>query len=394
MTLSLSPSLSKLNSQNIATSKWSTTPWLAVGITTLTAVLLELTPAHSAEHPEKSFTRTWSQLPLNYELPASQRPWVDPYWPDQQGGIARRWNAFTTEEIVGFGYHLYTQEELIALNAKPDGWKLLRRMLSPAEKWDIVTGRVPTEADVRSGAVIPSEKFYPTVHEVWSDASPNSLLWEGICNGFAAGGLAVQPEPAPAILPTQLGFDLHFGSSDLKAVAALYFDSHLPNEDLFYYGNACGKVFGGCNDFEADQFHILITNMLGLRHQGFVLEQDASKSLSNVPVFGFSSKVISQTGDLAKDATVHIQTTVKFTRDSGYPTYVRTNWDLFPPGISEFEYTLTIRNGQVVDGQWLDTKDERPDFAWSFYFDGKFRDHYTGLENYIHLGLDQPQAGR
>src|SRR5262249_44546657 len=56
-----------------------------------------------------------------------------------------------------------------------------------------------------------------------------------------------------------------------------------------------------CRDMNAGSWHVLVTNMMGLKHQGFVIDQTTSDEVWNQP--GWSYKITNGAGSALKEVT-------------------------------------------------------------------------------------------
>ncbi len=115
--------------------------------------------------------------------------------------------------------------------------------------------------------------------------------WWGICHGWAPYAFS---EPA-AKKPVVRG-DVTFYPGDLEGLMSLAYGERLPTKFLSTRCNtkdsavdASGRVVAGeCRDMNPGSFHVVASNMLGLRQQGFVYDRTWDAEVWNQPVRGFT----------------------------------------------------------------------------------------------------------
>ena len=138
---------------------------------------------------------TFSSLPLSGSTPHAA--WSGTYWPNKNGGIAHRW--VFGEGRGGFNYTLHTMDDLQKMSEND------LKTLSPAEKYDIFTGRLD----------------YPTVRSEWRRTTPDQPHWYGLCHGWAPASILYK-EPHPVTLAASSNISIPFGSSDVKALLVYF----------------------------------------------------------------------------------------------------------------------------------------------------------------------------
>jgi len=115
--------------------------------------------------------------------------------------------------------------------------------------------------------------------------------WWGICHGWSPYALS---EPA-ATKPVVRG-DVTFYPGDLEGLMSLAYGERLPTKFLSTRCNTkdsatdtSGRVLAGeCRDMNPGSFHVVASNMLGLRQQGFVYDRTWDSEVWNQPVRGFT----------------------------------------------------------------------------------------------------------
>jgi hypothetical protein len=297
------------------------------------------------------FTHKFSELPLAGTVEIGPKAWSGHYWPSQHGGINNRWNA---PGQPGFNYKSPTFTEVRRMSLEQ------LAQLAPSEKYDLLLGKYD----------------YPLKKEAEGVASRRAPDWAGICHGWAPAALH-HNEPTPKVLTNPDGIKIPFASSDIKALLSYYYAFHHEVESTHqiglrcFFGNWMGGARGCDEDLNAGAFHIVITNMLGLRQEGFMADIDRFKEVWNQPIVGFKSKVLNSwlapSSNAAKTAVkeMKIATELFYVNESDNVT-----WDVVH-GTKEqiiskknLVYRIELnREGKIVGGSW--ESDERPDFLWN-----------------------------
>lgn len=296
--------------------------------------------------------------------------------------------------------------------------------LSPTEKYDIYKW-------MQSG----KDNSMTLTDDVLNHTNPYDSYWEGICHGWTSAALEFK-EPIPKTF-SRNGVTLNFGSSDIKALLSYYHAAITKNwitnkkvvtgrvgercEVAFsenawfmrdgkeYYKTVSnGRVYthevpSDCVDTNPGAFHIVLSNMIGIKNEGFSAEMVRDKEIWNQPVYKYDSSVLETTYNLRRDATrgaakqVRMKTIVYYANDGGRmfwrhdgsddefyawwdPTNGTSNYRF---AFKELEYWLDLNSrGEIIGGQWLSY--ERPDFLWlkkskGFIGTGAF----YGIVNYL-----------
>jgi len=193
------------------------------------------------------------------------------------------------------------------LNVKWDG------QMSPAEKYARAFGRSVTEVQ---DAVSEENgvKGHTERRTCSADADCESLndgsacsraydgsvsrcipTWWGICHGWAPYALS-EPQATMAVTHRAPdGTSITFQPGDLEALMSLVY-TRIPTKFL---SARCNRGLGDgntihtdnsgrideseCRDMNPGSWHVLVTNMMGLRHQGFVLDQTTNYEVWNQP---------------------------------------------------------------------------------------------------------------
>jgi hypothetical protein len=299
-----------------------------------------------------------------------------------------------------------------------------RDQLSAAEKFDIYVALKTN-----------SELSMTLTNDVLRMTGPYKAYWEGICNGWSSAAIEFH-EPEVKTF-TKNGITINMGSSDLKALLSHYHaaltnnittrkktvtgrvgqkcETEFPAEAWFikdgkeYYRSVeNGKVVtklvpANCIDTDAGAFHIVITNQIALRKQGFVAEAVRDYEIWNQPVFAYDTEVVKETANIDPYATaktrkqVQVKTRMFYANDGGrmfwqqpdleeefYAWWNPTNGTSnYRYAYKDFEYILDLdAQGEIIGGRWLSY--ERPDFLWlkkskGFITGGAF----AGVVNYM-----------
>jgi hypothetical protein len=307
---------------------------------------------------------TWSthynyqldQLPMSGQV-AGHTPWSDTYWPSNQAGIAARWNWPGNN---GFKYKTYSEAQVRAMSQD----QLAK--LSPAEKYDIFMGRFD----------------YPTVKGVRGSTNPHAECWAGICHGWSPAAINFA-EPAAVTLAGPSGITVPFGSDDVKALLDQYYADHGPASA--FLGEKCQSGEGGnifhriaspflnnsaCDDVNAGALHVILTNELGINHQGFVADVDRWREVWNQPITGFVSRITGYRAPQHDAAPGTVREVLVHTDMTYADELPKPLWDPvvgtpnYKEGVEHYDYSLELDvYGRIVGGQWL--SDNRPDFLWN-----------------------------
>jgi hypothetical protein len=144
-----------------------------------------------------------------------------------------------------------------------------------------------------------------------------------------------------------------------------------------------------CSDTNAGSFHVLVTNLLGLKGQGFVMDKTLSSEVWNQPVVGF--RVTNAQGDKLEEITMEQAITLLQPESTDMTQYIFNSdarrffkVDLELDWISEgsanreandprnylnteyYSYVLeALADGTIIGGEWEpETRYDHPDFLW------------------------------
>lgn len=347
---------------------------------------------------EHGYELRLSELPLKGGLPDGRVPWADTNWPGVRGTIAWRWND------PAFANELLDTDEWPPLPYTPPSEAEVRAMpreelakLSPAEKYDVFMGFFD----------------YPTVNNMVEDADPSTEWWAGICGGWSSAALQY-PEPSPRDVIGPSGISVPFGSSDIKALMALYhevgyipaalgvehlFDlgevfkeaTELHKELAISVGDECGG--GECAHPTAAEFHLLLANELGRLGNGFTVDVRADERTYFQPAFAYESTILKEattTQDGAPARSLRFRTVLTTASDiedvrADQSAGTMPRWE---PRLSKgenvvashvYEYEIVVSaDSRVLASAWVST--DRPDSVFMRRVPAGFGGHLRGLE--------------
>jgi hypothetical protein len=334
--------------------------------------------ANNPELMEFDYERTLSALPLGGKL--TVRPWSDDYWATINGGISYRWAVPGENETIKIAYPLVT-----------DPSKLSEKeimMLSPAEKYDLFVGDTKfslTNFERKRTKALAMIKGTPEY-----DPTVDIKEWEGICHAWAPATLGYE-NPRPVNMIGKLGHSIPFGSSDIKALLSLNVDLGKEKDSKTkFLGSRCNLDFkpllekyrngeisveeindrittAECNDTNAGTFHIVLTNQISKRNEGFIIDRTRDMEVWNQPVYGYQTQILGQRNGAGPNAApgtvkeVSVETALFYIGE----TYPRYSEKLNEKAVKSviYRYTLELnKEGQIIGGEWISY--ERPDFIY------------------------------
>jgi hypothetical protein len=281
-------------------------------------------------------------LPLDGAL--DRQPWSDSYWPENQGGIAYRWQRDEAHD-----YPLLAKHEIREMPPAAVA------QLSPAEKYDLFVGNYE----------------YPLTQRVRSETSPDEAGWTGYCHGWAPASMHhAEPQPITVVNPD--GIEIPFGSSDLKALLT-YFDGEVVQTTWGPYalpfgrnpvgiGSTCGSgrmVDPACFDVNPGGLHAMLGNLVGIDKTGFVLEVDPAHEKWNQPVYAYRAAELGRRAPSVGAADEAVEERIVRTEVT-WGQEIEPMWE---PVVGTHHQSMTTRaylysvelnaGGEIVGGQWL-----------------------------------------
>jgi hypothetical protein len=321
-----------------------------------------------------TFVYDAAKLPLSGA--ATIKPTPGDYWPAFEDSINRRWDG--------------------------DG------SLSPAEKYEKAFGRAGAAAAVSKAFGIHSADNRPSCREdrecaVLKDGSACGIArgeaagrciptWWGICNGWAPFAI---DEKAP--LKTVIKNGVTFYPGDLEALLSLIYADGLqvhfladrcddPNPAV----DASGRMRASeCRDMNPGSFHVLLTNMVGMKGASFLFDGSADEQVWTYPVRSYqvlnaSNQKLTEVPILTATELVtgHASSTYTFDPDAKRFFYVTLQLAFVTeadparfshaPDVDAFTETRNLEyvleadaQGLLIGGEWVaGSRMSHPDFAW------------------------------
>jgi hypothetical protein len=232
----------------------------------------------SANNPasvDNTFIYEVDQLPLSGKV--KNTPWAGDYWATANDSINVRWDgsnpsaaekAGTAFSLTGFPQAITDNFGIMSNDTK--SCSTTADCASEMNGSDCVRPR--GVADSAMGRCVPG--------------------WWGICHGWSPAAIS---EPAPKKSVELNGVTFYPG--DLEGLMSLVYSENLPSKFLSRRCNRDGGDVGldntgrpregECRDMNPGSFHVIATNFLGLRKQGFVEDRTYDAEVWNQPVEGY-----------------------------------------------------------------------------------------------------------
>jgi hypothetical protein len=232
--------------------------------------------ANNPAYVDNTFIYEVDQLPLSGK--PTRMPWSGDYWATQRDNLNVRWDGADSK--------------------------------SPAEKIEQAFGlaNFPKAITDNYGIYSNGTKACSTNADCTSEMDGSSCVaprglattgnkgrcipgWWGICHGWAPAAVA---EPAPVKPVVRNGVTFYPG--DLEGLMSLAYGEDLPVKFLSARCNknevrtdAAGRPLEGeCRDMNPGSFHIVASNMLGIRGVAFVEDRTYDLEVWNQPVAGYT----------------------------------------------------------------------------------------------------------
>lgn len=218
---------------------------------------------------------------------SSVEPWSGHYWANMNGGLAWRWADpnFPRDFVGGINY------------ARSHRWDQTPwNYLSPAEKYDYLTGVNPFETNS-----LTNQQWNLGLDEYNRTGQVTS--WAGICHGWSPASIYL-PEPKRDVIFKFPAGDLYFTVDDIKAIGSLYWANG--RYESVYAGfrcddanpptNADGRVLDPkCFDTNPGDWHLILTNMVGMKAQPFIMDASETNEIWNHPVVSYKVRYFDAT---------------------------------------------------------------------------------------------------
>lgn len=355
----------------------------------------------SANNPARigeTFIYEVASLPVEGETQLP--PLASDYWPSAEDSVNRRWDGTDT--------------------------------LSPAEKFELAFDRKGFAAAISEKLGTGSARNRPSCSTT-DDCAPfgdGSVCvgaaktktciptWWGICHGISSAAVH-----EPALADSIVYNKVTFYRADIEALrGVLYAEGGVKSQalpgscgsDAAKATNQRGEAVRPCHVTDAGAWHVLVTNMLGLRHRGFVYDRTTDLQVWNQPVEGrlktsdvskkadrfTGSEVWNQPADGFRITNAKDGHLAELSRQDAYKLigpnsntvasslskrFFDVEMDLWYPKTARasrepdkddgtkatetvhFRYILETGEGdRILRGHWVTAKDGggRPDFAW------------------------------
>jgi Transglutaminase elicitor len=231
--------------------------------------------ANNPSYVDSTFLTNMAQLPLTGE---NRKPIPSDYWAVAHDGINKDWGdgkspAEKYGQLVGKDIRNAVSE---ANGVKSQSGN--KACNTNADCTDLMDGSICAESF--DGAM---KRCIPT--------------WFGICHGWAPYAVS---EPQAKHSVTRDGVTFH--PADLDALMSMAytdieskFISSRCNRggagDPITYDSLGTPVYGECADMNPGTWHVLVGNMIGLRKQGFVLDQTLNYEVWNQPTWKYTTDI-------------------------------------------------------------------------------------------------------
>jgi hypothetical protein len=334
--------------------------------------------ANNPAFVDGTFLMHVSQLPLRGEGP---RPIPSDYWPVYKDSLNVRWNGEMSpaeKYARAFGKDVEDVQEAVSRANGIKGQAGRRACETDADCADLDDGS-------SCGASYDGEmkRCVPT--------------WFGICHGWAPYAYREPQARHPVVRNAPDGTPITFYPSDLEALMSLLYtdiDSKFLSSRCELGGggttvatdNAGRVISAPCLDMNPGTWHVLATNRLGLRREGFVLDQTLNFEVWNQPMWKYeivngvegglrevtraeATALVGGGGDDYRWNTnarrfYHVEMDATFVVESQPGREPRDAADFAVT--KRYEYVLEADdNGKIFGGEWVGkSKTDHPDFAW------------------------------
>jgi hypothetical protein len=313
------------------------------------------------------------------------KPWSGDYWATYRGGITYRWLQKSKAEDK-YKYDFADASTLSEAEI---------RTLSPAEKFDLYKGDsnwTITKLERDRTQVMTNKKIE---------------RWWGLCHAWAPATI-MYDSPDMVIMKSKRGKDIPFYASDVKAL--LTYNIHLfgGKKKTHFMGSRCNVSLPKflkalalgmlsedrylnavrneeCNDMDPGAVHVALTNLIGKKKLGFVMDKTRGSEVWNQGVYAYDI-MVEKTSKRKKFTwrgmkvigKVHrVKTKVIWVNEISH-TMKRVSPD---KGLRPLIYKYDLyedEDGDIIGGKWRQTN--RPDFFWRIEDPG-IHDMMVGLND-------------
>lgn len=255
-----------------------------------------------------------------------------------EDGKFEAWNQANNPAFVDSGFVYYAQQLPVSgAGPKPTpgdywghAWDSINKKwdgatsLSPAEKFAKVFGKPGTMEGVSKDygvKSLPNNKVCTTDADcageddqsICSTSFDGAMkrcvpTWFGICPGWAAYAISEPTPRNPVVRTAPDGTQVTFYPGDLEALMTILY-TQTPTK---FISSRCNKkdpptdaqgrpIQGECRDMNPGTWHVIVSNLMGVRKQGFVLDKVFDYEVWNQP--GRDYRVTNAVGDKLKEIT-------------------------------------------------------------------------------------------
>lgn len=266
-------------------------------------------------------------------------PWTGYYWPYYEGGIGNRYadRQFPRSQTFKVNLEYYKKNYL---KTPSDDETVLAR-LSPSEKYDYIAG--DSNWTLTQSIWNESESFM--------DEKGKVETWMGICHGWAPAAFII-PEPKKVV-----DINLDSGRGNLKVyphdikglISQLWAEASV---NYHFLGGRCneknpkvdsaGRILStNCFDVNPATWHLVLTHLLGMQKESFVLDVTYDYEVWNQPIYSYKLNYFNpnskELGDL--DASL-----IKYSelKEDPYKNFRSPNVEYILGVVSEIKYTVEI----------------------------------------------------
>lgn len=318
----------------------------------------------------------FAMLPLDGE--ADRIPWAGSYWPTYRDSINDRWAGPES---------MSPSEKYAAAFERPG----LPEQVSAVYGVDSLPDATPCTADAQCNA----GKGEKCARRRGQSAGRCIETWFGICHAWGPAA-AVEAEPRQPVVRNGVEFRIN----DIKALVTISYDEGLPQKVMALRcdkpaageGGVTYDEFGrpaevdrGCADTNAGSFHIVITNMLGLRRESLVEDRTYDYEVWNQPIRGYRVTRDEEVDAAAANGLVGAPAMAPYRFNDAAVSFRHVEMDLqyifeshqeedanlaheidAYTGTDHYAYVLELDGeGRIIGGEWVgDSKRNHPDFLW------------------------------
>jgi hypothetical protein len=328
------------------------------------STLIKTSSSHSDGQEDLTVFR---ELPLVASV--TQLPWTSDYWATIHGGAAFRWQPAKVDEAEDI-------DDLQPYINYPVGSPLDTSKLSPIEKLDVYLGHSDWQLTRKERA-----RTLDTRRAIIPE-------WEGIMHAWSAASLQFTPVAA-VTLTGKTGRVVPFESHDIYSLLSLFVHEQSPKPIVLASicpGSDIGSGSGpyafenekqslrrrSCGPLDPARFHTVLTNQIGKRNEGFILDRDRDGEIANNPVVAYESRILNPSSEgkvQGNERRLHLKTVVFLTASTPMNN-LDEDEEAYPYETEAYEYELTLdADGRIKAGRWLtpegsDSNQNIPDFLW------------------------------